>query len=198
MISKKQAEARREVAAKKLAEAQAALKAAQGEFDAAQNELDSVPQPTADELKAAMEVIQTELDNFGQGGCLADKDLSAALETFGVDFDAFDEDTLKALSAALEYFGGDVAQSVDDFEAKLSKALEIVDGGEYTYIETAYDEGSLGHELLDRKLGDKVDDDAFDWVLEYFDCERLGKEIVGDTAGKFTNAGFFAAEAIGI
>ena len=125
------------------------------------------------------------------------KALDTALEVFGKDSVAIDDDYGYALdlAAALEYFidpeySGFV--NVDDFAVALNKAVNTIDMGDYTFepdIPTTY---ALGEFFFYRKTKAAYN---VDWE-DYVDFERLGEDIAGDTKGKFTRYGFFAPEKI--
>lgn len=101
--------------------------------------------------------------------------------------DDFDDDELRAFGACLHLlFERDGKATRSQYDEAASRIEE----GNYIHYPQAYDEDTLGIEVVDHD--DRVS--LPEWLDEYIDYERISEDYARNTNGMFTDYGFFALE----
>lgn len=136
-------------------------------------------------LQDALYSATIALDDYCQGG-LTWEELMATLHAFEFNgADDFDDDQLQTFAACLDYL-----QHRDEplTAALFDEAARIIDGGNYHHYAKAYDEDTLGDEVVADRIGWR---NLPEWILNYIDLEQLGSDTLETENGYFGKYGYF-------
>lgn len=145
----------------------------------------------AEEESAQTVVTQLwrHVDRYAEGEFAADL-FYDALHKLGISSaDDFDFDQLNAFGAAIEYYQEKLAPVEVTLADAVREAAVTVEYCDYTCLPYAYDEDTLGVEVVKQRTGRR---DIPEWLEEYINYERLGDDYLNDKGGMFTSYGFFA------